>query len=103
MTPHPILEWLHKCVGFFVATALIFSHEMGFADSDLSKDQIPKAVLEAFQSAYPKARGIEYDLEMENGKKVYEIEFKNGRRRLVLHYLEDGSLIQSDNKDSDSD
>ena len=103
MTHHPILEWLHKCVGFFVATALIFSHEMGFADSDLSKDQIPKAVLEAFQSAYPKARGIEYDLEMKNGKKAYEIEFKNGRRKIVMHYLEDGSLMKSDDNGSDSD
>lgn len=103
MTHHPILEWLHKGAVFFVLNALLFSHEAGLADSDLSKDQIPKAVLEAFRSAYPKARGIEYDLEMENGKKVYEIEFKNGRRKIVMHYLEDGSLMKSDNNGSDSD
>jgi hypothetical protein len=72
-------------------------------DDDLRKEQVPPAVLAAFRSAYPKACGIEYQLDDEDGKKVYEIDFKLGRRKLEARYREDGTLVQVDSKDMDDD
>ena len=74
-----------------------------FADDGLKRDQVPEKILAAFKEAYPKAHHIEYEIETENGKKLYEIDFKEGRRKVQAHYREDGSLLRVDTHKSDDD
>ena len=74
-----------------------------FADSDLRKDQVPPAVIQRFKQDYPKARSIEYELDTEDGQRIYEIDFKVGRRKIQVHYREDGTVISTDTKKSDDD
>lgn len=70
---------------------------------DLPRDQVPLPVLQRFKQEFPKARSIEYELETENGIRIYEIDFKMGRRSIQAHYREDGSLIRKDIHKSDDD
>lgn len=80
----------------------LFSHIV-FADDELKRDQVPNKILEAFEAAHPKAHHIEYEIETENGQKLYEIDFKEGRRKVQAHYREDGSLLRVDTHKSDDD
>ena len=73
------------------------------ADSDLRKEQVPAAVHQQFKQDYPKARAIEYELEIENGQRVYEINFKVGRRKIQAQYRENGTVIRVDRQQSDDD
>lgn len=83
---------------------VIFSSMMpAWADSELRKDQVPQAVIQRFKQDYPKARRIEYELETENGQRIYEIDFKVGRRKVQVHYREDGTVISTNTQNSDDD
>lgn len=74
-----------------------------WADSDLRKDQVPEAVIQRFKQDYPKARSIEYELETDNGRRIYEIEFKVGRRKVKAYYQEDGTVVSTEQGRLDND
>jgi len=49
-------------------------------DNALSQQQIPNAVTDAFKKVRPNTKGLTYKVEMFEGKKAYELEFKeNGK------------------------
>ena len=75
------------------------------ADDDIKKDDVPAAVHDAFKAAFPKAHKIRYDREDDDGKIIYEITFKEGKRTIQAHYAQDGSLLRLDkhNKDDEDD
>jgi hypothetical protein len=74
-----------------------------WADSDLRKDQVPEAVIQRFKQDYPKARTIEYELETDDGQRIYEIEFKVGRRKVKAAYREDGTAVSNQPQRLDDD
>jgi len=74
-----------------------------WADSDLRKDQVPDAVIHRLKQDYPKARSIEYELETDNGQRIYEIEFKVGRRKVKAAYREDGTAVSNQQQRLDDD
>ena len=83
---------------------VIFSSMMPvWADSDLRKDQVPQAVIQRFKQDYPKARSIQYELDTEDGQRIYEIDFKVGRRKVQVHYREDGTVLSTNTRKSDDD
>ena len=45
-------------------------------EKELSKNQVPKAVIAAFEKAFPKAKDVEFEQEMFQGKAAYEVEYK---------------------------
>ena len=74
-----------------------------WADSDLRRDQVPQAVIQRFKQDYPKARSIQYELDTEDGQRIYEIDFKVGRRKVQVHYREDGTVLSTNTRKSDDD
>ncbi len=64
------------------------------AEKELSAGQIPQAVHEAFQKAYPAAKKAKYSEKTKDGKIVYEVEFKEGGRELEATYGAEGALME---------
>lgn len=65
-------------------------------EKELSKKQVPKAVIAAFEKTNPNAKGLEFEEEMFEGKAAYEVEYKeNGMEKESL-YSVDGTLLQKE-------
>ena len=74
-----------------IATALL---AVAGEHEGVTKDDIPAAVLKAFEQANPYAQASGFDAEEHDGKMVYEIETKVGKADKDFVYLEDGTLLQ---------
>jgi uncharacterized membrane protein YkoI len=79
-----------------LAVSLVVSGQANAGEKELSKHQVPKAVLEAFEKAYPNAKGVEFEKEMFEGKMAYEVEYKENGREYELLYGADGSVLQKE-------
>jgi hypothetical protein len=64
-------------------------------------DKIPKAVMDALKTKFPKAKIDKWSKETENGKVVYDIEFKVEGRKTEADIGEDGT-IQNFEKEFDA-
>jgi uncharacterized membrane protein YkoI len=62
----------------------------------LHKSQVPKAVLEAFEKAYPHMKDVEFEKEMFNGQAAYELEYKTNNVEHEVLYSADGTLFQKE-------
>jgi uncharacterized membrane protein YkoI len=71
------------------------------ADEDLSRDQVPKAVLDAFEKAHPNARDVEYEGKTSEGNPAYEVEFKENGKKYEFLYKPDGSVIHQEEEDDE--
>jgi uncharacterized membrane protein YkoI len=63
---------------------------------DLSKGQVPKAVIDAFEKAYPNAKSPEFETETFEGRAVYEVEYKENGKEYEALYSADGILVQTE-------
>ena len=63
-------------------------------DVKLKKKQVPRAVIAAFQSAYPRATIRGYNREKENGKIYYEVESVEGQTTRDVLYNPDGNVAE---------
>lgn len=65
-------------------------------EKDENDNEVPKAVIEAFEKAYPNAEAVEFEKEMIGDKTVYEVEYKeNGKEREILYDL-DGVILRKE-------
>ena len=78
-----------------LATFLIASGQVN-ASEEVSKHQVPKTVLEAFDKAYPNAKEVEFEKEMIEGKAVYEVEYKENGKEYEILYDSDGAILQKE-------
>ncbi|ARO87442.1 hypothetical protein EBAPG3_006440 [Nitrosospira lacus] len=62
----------------------------------LSKHEVPKAVIEAFEKAHPNAKGVKFEEETFEGKKAYEAEYKEHGKEYEFLYGADGVLLQTE-------
>ena len=63
-----------------VSAALLTILSQANAGDEVGKNQVPKAVLEAFAKAYPHAKDVKFENESFEGNKAYEVEYKdNGK------------------------
>jgi hypothetical protein len=64
-----------------LGTSLAVAGQVNAVEKELSKKQVPKAVIAAFEKAYPNAKGLKFEEEMFEGKVAYEVEYKkNGMK-----------------------
>ena len=75
-------------------TFLIALGQVHASEKEVSKHQVPKAVLEAFEKAYPNAKEVEFEQEMIEGKAVYEVEYKENGREYEILYDSNGTVLQ---------
>lgn len=73
-------------------TFTVISCEKGEQEKTVSKQEVPQAVLEAFNAAYPGAAIKEYSEESENGQTYYEISCTFEGRKIDAVYNPDGSV-----------
>jgi uncharacterized membrane protein YkoI len=66
------------------------------AEKKLHKDQVPKAVITAFEKAYPNAKDMKFEEEMFEGKAAYEVEYKDNGKEYEATYSADGTLLQKE-------
>ncbi len=74
---------------------ILVSTDSSFAqEKKIDKNDLPKAVLNAFQKRYPNAAIKGTSIEKENGKTYYEIESIDGTRRRDLLYTKSGKVAE---------
>jgi len=71
------------------------------ADEPKDLDKVPKAVMDALKAKFPRAKIDKWSKETENGKVVYDIEFKQDGRKAEADIFEDGT-IQNFEKEFDT-
>jgi len=80
----------------FFLIALLTSLYTGCDESDereITDTEVPIAIIEAFNKAYPKAIVSEYREEVEDGTKIHEISFRHGDQKISILYSHDGLVI----------
>ena len=69
--------------------ALVFARD----NKKITKVQVPKAVIAAFEKAYPKATVKEYEQNVKDKDVWYEIEYTDGAMTQEVKYTADGKLV----------
>ncbi|WP_297323895.1 PepSY domain-containing protein [Nitrosomonas sp.] len=77
-------------------TFLIAFGQANASEKEVSKHQVPKVILEAFEKAYPNAQEVEFEKGMIEGKAVYEVEYKENGREYEILYDSDGAILQKE-------
>ena len=75
-----------------VAVPMILG-QANVGEKELSKSQVPKAVINAFEKVYPNAKGLEFEEETFEGKAAYEVEYKENGMEYEFLYSADGTLL----------
>lgn len=65
-------------------------------DDDLSRDQVPQAVISAFEKANPNAKDVKFEKETVEGKEAYEVEYEENDKEYDFMYSADGTLLRKD-------
>jgi uncharacterized membrane protein YkoI len=78
------------------AALLIALGQANAGEKELSKGQVPKAVIDAFEKAYPNAKELEFEEETFEGKTAYEVEYKENGMEYEFLYSADGVLLQKE-------
>ena len=75
---------------------LVVFGQANAGEKELSQNQVPKAVMDAFDKTYPKAKGVKYEEEIFEGKTAYEVGYKKHGKEFELSYSADGTLLQKE-------
>src|SRR2546423_10960681 len=81
-------------VGLFAGIVSLLSFSAIAQEVKLKKKQVPRAVISAFESAYPQATIRGYAREKENGKVYYEVESIEGQTTRDVLYNPDGTVAE---------
>lgn len=82
---------------FFVATAALSLSALSGATATaqtMTKEQLPKAIVSAFEKVYPTATFKAASVEKDGGKTCYEIESMDGAQARDIIYAADGTVIE---------
>lgn len=79
-----------------LGAALAIVGQANAAEKELSKHQAPKAVIEAFEKAYPGVKAEEYEKETYEDTPAYEVEYKKNGIEYAVVYSPDGALLQKE-------
>jgi len=62
------------------------------SEFEIAASDVPQAVLDSFNSKYPGAKDVEWEVEKENGKLYFEAEFKMEGKEKEVHFRPDGTF-----------
>lgn len=63
------------------------------SSSEIREADVPESVKSAFRAKYPAAQVTKWETEKEDGKMIYEAEFKDGDKEKEVHITPDGSSV----------
>ena len=92
---------MNRTLNLILAAAGLLVSIHSIAGKDITEYQVPPAVLTAFKSAYPNATDVEYEENMKNGVKVYEVEFKVNDVKYEVDYSVEGKVLKEEGADKD--
>jgi hypothetical protein len=78
----------------FLIAGLLFVQVNAQKEGNAKSVEAPKAILSAFQKAYPKAEIKNVSKEVKEGVTYYEVESVDGGNRRDLLYKEDGTVFE---------
>ena len=78
-----------------IAMPIIFG-QANAGEKELKKDQVPKAVISAFEKAFPNAKELEFEEELFEGKTANEVEYKKDGKEYEFLYSPEGELLQKE-------
>ncbi|NOT76969.1 MAG: hypothetical protein HOP08_18755 [Cyclobacteriaceae bacterium] len=78
---------LTKIIVVALVVATSCASEIEIASSD-----VPTAVMTAFNSKYPQAKDVEWEIEKQDGKLYYEAEFKTDGKKMEAYFRPDGTF-----------
>ena len=81
-------------LGFVTVIVSLLSFIAFAQEVKLKKKQVPRAVISAFESAYPQATIRGFAREKENGKVYYEVESGEGQMTRDVLYNPDGTVAE---------
>ena len=81
-------------LGFVTVIVSLLSFTAFAQEVKLKKKQVPRAVISAFESAYPQATIRGFAREKENGKVYYEVESGEGQMTRDVLYNPDGTVAE---------
>jgi hypothetical protein len=64
-------------------------------ETEISRKEVPSAVLASFDKAYPTAKVLEWEKEIHSGKLYYEAETVDGKVPRNILYSPDGTIAQT--------
>lgn len=67
-------------------------------ETEISRRDVPPPILAAFDKAYPRAKVLEWEKEIHNGKVYYEAETVDGKIPRNVLYSPDGTVAQIEEK-----
>lgn len=76
----------------------IFSCAISAQETEISRRDVPPAVLSAFNKDYPNAKVLEWEKEIHGGRLYYEAETVDGKVARDIMYSPDGSTAQVEEK-----
>ena len=79
-----------------LGTLLAVSGQANVGEKELNKNQVPKAVIAAFEKAFPKAKDVEFEQKTFQGKAAYEVEYKENGKEYEFLYSAEGALLQKE-------
>jgi hypothetical protein len=59
----------------------------------ISASQVPAPVMQSFNSMFPDATNVQWEVEKEHGSKVYQAEFTQNGRRFQAQFAPDGTFL----------
>ncbi len=84
----------------YAITSLVLGAMLAFSgcssSSDIMDSDVPPSVKAAFQAKYPGAEDVEWELEKEDGRMVYEAEFKHEGKNKEALFGADGAFLKED-------
>jgi hypothetical protein len=82
-----------KRLFLFSLLACLFSCE---AELKVTGEDVPEAVRSAFAAKYPTADELEWEVEKNDGRLVYEACFKTGGKKKEAEFRSDGTFIKEE-------
>lgn len=79
-----------------MAAFLIAVGQVNASEKEVNKDQVPTAVVEAFEKSYPNAKEVEFEKKTIEGKAAYEVEYKENGKEYEILYDSDGMILQKE-------
>jgi uncharacterized membrane protein YkoI len=85
---------MKKSIILPVACLLIYSCKE--KEKDIQASDLPSQVTSTFNSKYPNATEVKWEEEMEDGKKVYEADFKVDGKKMEVEIDTTGTLVKEE-------
>jgi hypothetical protein len=76
--------------------AIVLATLFSCTEGNLAASDVPQAAKSSLESKYPGATDVEWKAEKEDGKKIYEAEFKWNGKEIEAEFDAEGTFIREE-------